>query len=146
MPAREMPLLENLSRLPKISEASYIQGSDPRLAAHRALLAPYDRAEFTVLCLCFLKKGQISSELRSKSTLFLLGLFGAVTATSVIPQAHAYNLAIVPYVISMKRSGIILSTIAGVVYFRETENIITRICGFLLAMGGATVITLFGIS
>ena len=99
-----------------------------------------------ILCLRFVAKKELKECFGNWQTLRPLSVFGAVTAMSVIPQCYAYGLAIVPYVISLKRSGVIAATIGGMIYFKEKEDAFTRVLGFLIAFGGATLITLFGIS
>jgi len=98
------------------------------------------------LAFYFLWRNKIVGEVGNMRTAMLLLLCGVTTAVSVIPQAYAYSLAIVPYVISLKRSGVMLATFAGMVYFKEKDSFLIRIIGFIMAFGGAALITVYGIS
>jgi uncharacterized membrane protein len=71
--------------------------------------------------------------------LFAIGLFSALMSISV---QNAMKLAIVPYVISVKRTNIIFSTLYG--YFFLKEKCITeRLVGALIMVSGVLLISLF---
>lgn len=71
--------------------------------------------------------------------LVTIGLFSALT---LIFQMNAIKLAIVPYVISIKRTSAIFSTIYGYFIFKE-KHIRERLLGTAVMVVGVLLITLF---
>lgn len=70
---------------------------------------------------------------------FPIGFFGAAT---LVFQMLAINLIYVSYVISIKRTSVILVVFAGFFLFKE-KNITTRITGALLMLAGVILISVF---
>lgn len=68
-------------------------------------------------------------------------LIGIVTALSELLATTAFNLTIVPYVISLKRTSILFSVLFGFLFFKE-KNFNEKIAGTLLMFIGATLIIL----
>lgn len=97
-----------------------------------------------VLLAVVVPRQEIVKAITTRSVLLRLILFGLVIGSSVMLGIYALHFAIVPFVISMKRLGVALATIAGMLYFREKENLGTRLIGFAFMFGGASLITLFG--
>ncbi|HVN74377.1 MAG TPA: EamA family transporter [Methanoregula sp.] len=74
---------------------------------------------------------------------FLPALLVAVfAATESVSINVAYTLQIVPYVISLKRLGILFMVLYGTVVCRENE-LVTRFAGSAMMVGGAVIILLF---
>ncbi len=64
--------------------------------------------------------------------LFWPGIFAALT---IITQMTALKLAIVPYVIAIKRTSILFSVIAGIFLFKEKGGVHRLISTFLMVVG-----------
>ncbi|MBD3225130.1 MAG: EamA family transporter [Caldithrix sp.] len=73
-----------------------------------------------------------------KLNVILLGLFSALLA---INQLTAIKYAFVTYIISFKRAGIILSSIIGFVYFKES-GVVKKLIGTIMIIAGTIIITL----
>ena len=71
--------------------------------------------------------------------LFAIGLFSALMSISV---QNAMKLAIVPYVISVKRTNIIFSMLFGYFFFKE-KRIMERLIGALVMVLGVLLISLY---
>lgn len=71
--------------------------------------------------------------------LIAIGIFNALT---LVFQMMAYNLTLVAYVISIKRSSIIISVILGALLFKE-KGLEERLAGTILMILGVLLITLF---
>lgn len=67
---------------------------------------------------------------------------GAVNGLKLTFQMAALNFTLVPYVISIKRTSILLSMLVGFFIFKEKENITQRTIGGLLMLAGVIFITL----
>jgi uncharacterized membrane protein len=75
-------------------------------------------------------------------TLSLLLLVGAVLAIEAIAVNVAYTLAIVPYVISVKRMGILISVLMGGLLLHEGD-LTKRIIGSTITVAGAICVIAF---
>jgi drug/metabolite transporter (DMT)-like permease len=71
-------------------------------------------------------------------TLFIIGLFNVL---QTIFFMTALEIAIVPYVVSIRRTAIIFSTVYGFVFFKE-NRIKERLSGALIMVVGVVLITL----
>lgn len=69
-------------------------------------------------------------------------LVGGIFAAEAIAINIAFTMAIVPYVISLKRLSILFSVFYGGLLFRE-KNILFRIFGALIMVAGAALMILF---
>lgn len=67
---------------------------------------------------------------------------GFFTAFTIIFQMSAINLAMVPYVISIKRTSVIMSVVFGHLFFQEKE-LKQRLTGSIFMIIGVILITLF---
>ena len=67
---------------------------------------------------------------------------GIAVAFTELVVAAAFKLAIVPYVISLKRSSIVFSVLIGFIMFKE-KFAMERIFGTALMLLGVILITLF---
>jgi uncharacterized membrane protein len=77
--------------------------------------------------------------LMNSRILFPVGLFSALT---LIFQFYAISLTIVPYVISIKRTSVIFSTLYGFLFFGEKRTK-ERLLAALIMILGVLLITLF---
>ncbi len=68
-------------------------------------------------------------------------MMGIATALSELFATTAFNLAIVPYVISLKRTSVLFSVASGFIFFKE-RNLKEKIAGALLMFIGAAMIIL----
>ncbi|MDO9574583.1 MAG: DMT family transporter [Candidatus Contubernalis sp.] len=68
---------------------------------------------------------------------------GFFTALTIIFQMSAINLTLVPYVISIKRTSVVMSVIFGHFIFKE-KDVKQRLAGSVLMIIGVLLITLFG--
>lgn len=94
-----------------------------------------------VICvpLIYFKSGRKPSEIKPRwKLLWLVGLF---TALSLLAQMTALTLAIVPYVISLKRTSALFSVILGFIAFKE-RNIKPKLLGSALMMVGVLLISI----
>jgi uncharacterized membrane protein len=82
----------------------------------------------------------ITKSLKSWKVFLLIGLFAALTA---VFQMSAMKLALVAYVISVKRLSIILCVLAGTLLFKE-NNLKERLLGSFLMLLGVILIALSG--
>lgn len=78
-------------------------------------------------------------QIRKNSKYFVI--FGIAAAFSEILAGTAYKFAIVPYVISLKRSSVIFSVILGFFYFKE-KNFKEKLIGAVIMFIGAALILL----
>ncbi len=86
---------------------------------------------------------------KSRKNLFQIPLYakallpiGLFTALTVIFQMTAINLTLVAYVISIKRTSVIMSVLFGFLLFKE-KGIKERILGSLLMIAGVIMITVY---
>jgi uncharacterized membrane protein len=87
----------------------------------------------------FKAKNKISQISKNYKLLIPIGLFIALT---MITQMIAINMALVAYVIAIKRTSIILSVIFGFLIFKE-KGIKERLIGTIIMVLGAILIMLF---
>ena len=59
-------------------------------------------------------------------------------------QFTAFQYAIVPYVISIKRASALFSVIWGGQFFKEKEEFASRLVGVIIVIAGLVIIKLFG--
>ena len=114
-----------------------VQNSSPIFWAttNTALIATF------LLPIILMRKNKPLKEIFSNSkSLIPLGIFNALVKFF---QMNAVNLAMVSYVISIKRTSILLSVILGVLIFKE-KNIKERLIGVIIMFIGVLLITLFG--
>lgn len=71
----------------------------------------------------------------------LFGLIGLSMACVSITHYLAINIAAVPYVISLKRTSLLIGVIYGAIWFKET-NIKERLIGSIIMTAGVLIITL----
>ena len=77
-----------------------------------------------------------------KANLKAISLFGISSAFMMVTYSYAVLVAIVPYVISLKRSSVIFSIFLGYFMFNE-KNIKYALIGTLIMLAGGILITLF---
>lgn len=95
--------------------------------------------------ICFLlpalaKKGFFRSIWENKKGLSLMSIF---MTSEVGCQFTAFEMAIVPYVISVKRASAIFSVLWGKQFFKE-EEFKSRLIGAIIVVAGLVIIKLFG--
>ncbi len=93
-----------------------------------------------ILTILFFNRLNNNKKLIKKNFKYFLVL-GIATAFSEILVATAFKFAIVPYVISLKRTSIIFSVIIGFILFKE-KNFKEAIIGSLIMFIGIVLITL----
>ena len=93
-----------------------------------------------ILAALFLKKA-VKNKKQIKNNFKYLVAIGVATALSEITIAVALKNAIVPYVISLKRTSVLFSVIIGFLFFRE-KNFKHAITGALIMFAGAALIML----
>ncbi|MBU1178114.1 DMT family transporter [Patescibacteria group bacterium] len=71
-----------------------------------------------------------------------LSIYGFISSFGTLAQMTAVSLIMVPYVVSIKRTSTIMSTIAGYLFFKE-KNIKERLLGVTIMVIGVILITLF---
>ena len=71
-----------------------------------------------------------------------LGLIGVAISLAVISQMNAIQLTLVPYVIAVKRTSIIMTSILGFVVFKE-RGFKERLSGVILMIAGVFLIYIF---
>ena len=71
-----------------------------------------------------------------------LSMYGFISSLGTLAQMTAVSLTLVPYVIAIKRTSTIMSTIAGRLIFKE-KNIKERLLGVVIMVIGVVLITLF---
>lgn len=69
-------------------------------------------------------------------------MYGFISSLGTLAQMTAVSLTLVPYVIAIKRTSTIMSTIAGRLIFKE-KNIKERLLGVVIMVIGVVLITLF---
>ena len=69
-----------------------------------------------------------------------VGLIGTLGSWLLM---NAYSVILVNYAIAIKRAGLIIPIILGAFLFKE-KNLLRRLPGVLLMLGGAVIIILFG--
>ncbi|MFB6182186.1 MAG: EamA family transporter, partial [Candidatus Magasanikbacteria bacterium] len=94
-----------------------------------------------ILFFIMLRYSEDSLNTVKKNTKALVPI-GAVNGLKLTFQMAALNFTLVPYVISIKRTSILLSMIVGFFFFRERENISQRLVGGVLMLAGVIFITL----
>ncbi|MBI3027094.1 DMT family transporter [Candidatus Woesearchaeota archaeon] len=77
-----------------------------------------------------------------KADFSALGLLGISSAFMMVTSAYAMLIAIVPYVISLKRSSVIFAILFGYLFFDE-KNIKNALIGTIIMLIGGILITLF---
>ena len=77
-----------------------------------------------------------------KSNFSMLSCLGIASAFMFASSSYAMAYAIVPYVISLKRSSLIFSIFIGYFYFNE-KNIRNPLAGTIIMLVGGVLITLF---
>ena len=77
-----------------------------------------------------------------KSNLEYLALLGISSGFMMVVSAYAMLIAIVPYVISLKRSSAIFAIFFGYFYFNE-KSIKNALIGTIIMLIGGILITLF---
>ncbi|MBI2625979.1 MAG: EamA family transporter [Candidatus Nealsonbacteria bacterium] len=91
------------------------------------------------ITIIFLKSDQKFAGIKSGWKMLLaVGLF---TALSLFAQMTALTLAMVPYVISLKRTSAVFSVILGFIAFKE-RNIKPKLIGSILMMAGVLLISI----
>ena len=73
-----------------------------------------------------------------------LSLMSAFMASETGLQFTAFQYAIVPYVISIKRTSALFSVIWGGKFFKEKEEFASRLIGAIIVIAGLVIIKLFG--
>ena len=86
-------------------------------------------------------KSQNNVEVLPKKVMSVLPA-GFFTAFTIIFQMNAIDLALVPYVISIKRTSVIMSVFFGYLFFKE-KDLKQRLTGSILMIIGLLLITLF---
>lgn len=81
----------------------------------------------------------VVSFIKSWRILILMGLF---TGIALIVQMHAIRMTIVPYIIAIKRMSIVVTTLFGLLWFKE-KGLRQRLLGVLLMLAGVFVISFF---
>ncbi|NQV13454.1 MAG: EamA family transporter [Parcubacteria group bacterium] len=71
-----------------------------------------------------------------------LSIYGLISSFGTLAQMTAISLIIVPYMVAIKRTSTIMSTIAGHFFFKE-KNIKERLVGVVIMVLGVILITLF---
>ncbi len=89
---------------------------------------------FPFLYLLFVSPKRVSFK-QTVPNFWPLLLLGALEASLSISQMHAIQTGLASYVIAIKRSGLILSIILGIVFFRERMFGIRLVGGGLMATG-----------
>lgn len=92
------------------------------------------------LFISFAKKREVVKAYRENAHKFIL--VGMVIAFVAIPINIAFTMAIVPYVISLKRLNILFSVLYGGLLFKE-KDIAKRLFGALLMVVGTILIIIF---
>ncbi len=105
---------------------------------------------FFLLALAFLslsalhRRDERSSKSAIPSLLFLAyPTVGLVLASEIVMINFAYTMAIVPYVISIKRLAIVFSVLFGLLIFHERFSW-ARVLGAIIMVAGAGMIAIFG--
>ncbi|MFW6134390.1 MAG: DMT family transporter [Elusimicrobiota bacterium] len=98
---------------------------------------------FAVIYLPFLYKKNPGLKISIKKNYFKFIILGILGGLMVICQMSALETALVSYVISIKRSGMIITMIMGFMFFNE-EIHYGRILGTLLMCAGVFLISVFG--
>lgn len=101
---------------------------------------------FVVLSTCFFPIAFTKAKPDFKQIIInkkLVLLTGIVAALAAVSHMLAISLAIVPYVISIKRTSMVFSILYGYFLFRE-KNIRERLLGSVVMLIGVAVITIFG--
>lgn len=88
---------------------------------------------------CFFAKKDMTQLKTKASALFPVGLF---TALTLVFQMLAIQVALVAYVISIKRTSVLLVVVMGVLIFRE-KGFSQRVFGATIMLAGVLLITLF---
>ena len=78
-----------------------------------------------------------------RTRVLMVGGVGAVLALEAVSINTAYTLAIVPYVITVKRLSIFFSVLFGALLLHE-QDVRGRMSGALFMIAGAAVIALWG--
>ena len=86
-------------------------------------------------------KSQNNLEVLPKKVMSVLPA-GFFTAFTIIFQMNAINLALVPYVISIKRTSVVMSVVFGYLFFKE-KDLKQRLTGSFLMIIGVLLISLF---
>lgn len=76
-----------------------------------------------------------------RKNILLLALLGLANVLSLVFHMKAISIAIVPYVISIKRSGILMSVLWGLLFFRE-HRAKERLAAAAIMVAGVAAITL----
>lgn len=111
-----------------------IQASNPttRILAVQAMMA------LLLFIIIRFRSKQRLTELKPKLKFFWL--IGFLTAASLFCQMIAFQMALVPYIVSLKRTSALFSVILGVIAFKE-KNIKPRLLGTILMIIGVLFIS-----
>jgi len=74
---------------------------------------------------------------RAWRPLLLMGIF---TAVGLVAQMHAIRMTIVPYVIAVKRTSVVMTSLLGLLWFKE-DGIRERLTGVILMIFGLFIIS-----
>lgn len=72
-----------------------------------------------------------------------LVMIGVLNALALICQMYAIRLTIVPYLISIKRMSVVMTSILGFIFFGE-KDVRNRLIGVLMMVAGAVLISIYG--
>ena len=126
-------------------------GSFDKLGTLSASSLGYLFWSYTLIILIYLAVYGFSTKLNDLGKLFsgfknnwlpflAVGLIGTLGSWLLM---NAYSVILVNYAIAIKRAGLIIPIILGAFLFKE-KNLLRRLPGVLLMLGGAVIIILFG--
>ncbi|HCX27834.1 MAG TPA: hypothetical protein DHI91_01700 [Candidatus Portnoybacteria bacterium] len=99
---------------------------------------------FIFLCLFIPALNQPGLWRLTKENFKGLSLMSVFMASETGFQFTAFQHAIVPYVISVKRSSALLSVLWGRQFFEENKEFVSRLAGVAIVIAGLVIIKLFG--
>jgi drug/metabolite transporter (DMT)-like permease len=94
-----------------------------------------------LLLVLMLRPGPVRAGAVLRRAPLRLGAAGVVMAVGVVAQMSALTLTLAAYVIAVKRTSVLLSVVAGGVWFGE-RNVLQRLTGAAVMLAGFALITL----